>query len=497
MYVLMFPIATGGDPWPIERFSCLLAWMFLVPLWTTLRHEKPKTIALQGLLFCILSTLGTLYWFYIAMKVYGNMAGWESFLILLAAGLLVGSIRGLDFFITSRFQKMKHFPLFAALIFTLVEWSMLYIPFQGFPWITPAYAILPMHHFVQSADLIGMAGINFLIFYTNFLIIEFKVQKSRGENPRRRSLIAITLILIAFVLYGVQRISDFTIKGSEMKVALLQGNIPQDIKWNAQDRDDIISNYHNLSIEVSKSNPDLIVWPEASYPQTINTSRTQLDIIPKEITHGTFVIGAPTWFKKDGKTHYQNSAFTLSYDGKIQHRYDKVSLVPFGEYVPDFGFLPIKKIVPAVAGDFSRGSMHQEISQVNGRPFGMFICFEVRFPDIARSWVNQGAQFFVNITNDAWFDRSSGPFQHLRFAAMRAIEFRKPLVRSANTGITTWYDATGEQQTSLGLFEHGYVMASIFPNDIKTFYARFPHLIPAILWILTMCIMLVERRRRS
>jgi apolipoprotein N-acyltransferase len=500
MFILMFPVATGGDPWPIEKWSCLLTWIFLVPLWITLRHQSKKHIMVVGWLFCFFSTIGSLYWFFIAMKKYGEMPAWESTLILISAGLLVGTIRWFAFFITSRFQSIKCFPLFAALVFTLTEWAQQYIPFQGFPWITPGYGVLPMHHLVQSVDLIGMTGINFLIFMTNFLIIEWFVQLQQGLRPSKRPLMAIVIILSMSCLYGVnqcQRFGNAFSEGDILKISLLQGNIAQDIKWDAKEREEIIKTYQDLSVSASLSKPDLIVWPEASLPQTLHIDRQEISVLPKEVTQGTFVIGAPTWFKENGLTRFQNSAFTTTPDGKILHRYDKVRLVPFGEYIPSFGGLPIKKIVPAMAGDFSQGSLNQQISEVNGHPFGLFICFEVLFPDIARSWVNQGAEFFVNITNDAWFDRSSGPYQHLRFAAMRTIEFRKPLVRAANTGVTTWFDAAGEQHEALQLFQRGFITANIYPNKVRTVYARYPNVIPAILWIATLCILIMHRKKAT
>lgn len=498
MFILMFPIATGSTAWPIESWSCLLSWFFLVPLYVQLRYQPIKKILIWSYTFCLLSTLGTLYWFYIAMQKYGEMPAWEALLILLSAGLLVGTIRWFAFFITAKFQSIGNFPLFASCVFTLVEWAQLYIPFEGFPWITPGYAILPMNHLVQTVDLFGLNGINFLIFYTNFQLIEWWVQRRNGNAPSRKPIFAVMIVFILGSLYGRFQIQKFSPKNEtkKLQIALLQGDIAQDVKWSAQYRENIIQTYQDLSLLASRSSPDLIVWPEASFPKTMSLSKKKIDEISfLEIQKGKFVIGAPSYFKEGEKTRYQNSAFTVLNDGTIEVRYDKVRLVPFGEYIPNFGFIPIRKWVPAVAGDFSQGSLHQAIPQVNNHPFGLFICFEVLFPDIARSWVNQGAQFFVNITNDAWFDRSSGPFQHLRFASMRAIEYRKPLVRSANTGITTWFDATGKQYEQLGLFEKGFIVASIEPNSVKTLYCKYPQLFPAILFLIILCIMVRHRRR--
>jgi len=497
MFVIMFPIATGSNPWPIESWSCLLAWFYLVPLWVQLRHQPAKRILFWSYLFSFLSTLGALYWFYIAMKKYGGMPGWQSFLILLAAGLLVGTIRWFAFLITARFQSIRHFPLFAACVFTLVEWSMLYIPFEGFSWITPGYAVLPMKHLIQTIDLFGLTGMNFLIFYTNFLLVEWWVQKKNGMIPDRKPITAMLIVMLIGMAYGVVQIKKYAPKtdSEKLSVALLQGNISQDIKWSPEDRESIIANYQDLSILAATGKPDLMVWPEASFPKTISISRKRIDPIPPQIQEGKFVIGAPTYFREGGKTYFQNSAFTIDASGHIENRFDKVRLVPFGEYIPNFGFIPIRKWVPSVAGDFRKGSLLQGISQVKNHPFGLFICFEVLFPDMAKSWVDQGAQFFVNITNDAWFDRSSGPFQHLRFAAMRAIEFRKPLVRSANTGITTWFDAAGMQYDRLALFEKGFIVATIEPNSIKTLYCQLPHLAPVLLFFVILCIMVINRRR--
>lgn len=496
MFVTMFPVATGGNPWPIENFTCIFAWFFLVPIWIVLRGESPRRIMTSSYIYCFFSTVGTLFWFYIAMKKYGDMPSWESILILAGAGFLVGTIRWFAFVVTAKHQQIRYFPLFAALVFALIEWLMLYIPFQGFPWITPAYAIIPMNHLVQSVDFLGMTGINFLLFYTNFLVVEYVVEHRRGNSPSQKPLKAMIVVLVCLYIYGHFQIKKYNepTSGETLQVSLLQGNISQDIKWSVRDRENIIQTYQDLTRLAAAGKPDMIVWPEASFPKTINVDRDRLDAIPTDLKEGTFIVGAPTWFGEGKKIMYQNSAFTLSADGMVQHRYDKVRLVPFGEYVPSFG-IPIEKIVPAMAGNFSAGKLDQSISQVNGHPFGLFICFEVLFPNIAQSWVNKGAEFFVTITNDAWFDRSSGPYQHLRFANLLAMEFRKPIVRAANTGVTTWFDAAGIQHESLNLFERGYITAMIHPNKIKTVYAQFPHAIPAFLWIATLYILVLARRR--
>jgi apolipoprotein N-acyltransferase len=134
-------------------------------------------------------------------------------------------------------------------------------------------------------------------------------------------------------------------------------------------------------------------------------------------------------------------------------------------------------IVPSVAGNFTSGST-AALPTLGAQAYGILICYELLFPDLSIDRVRRGAHFLVNITNDAWFDRTSGPYQHLRFGILRAIETRRPIVRAANTGVTTWFDATGRTHMPTGLFTRGFVIADISPSDKMTFYVRFPHLIP-------------------
>lgn len=490
-FVLMLPSSLGGGQLPAHAWTCLFAWIFFIPFWISLRHRSQKEIIFFGFVFCLFSSLGTLYWIFTAIKKYGGISTPISLLIMVAFMFAESFLRSLSFVFSSFFIRYRTFPFLAAVIFTSIEWMMFHGPFHGFPWITPAHAVYPMKHLSQSLDVVGVIGMNFIIFFVNFLTVEWLLTKRKDRKFSRFTPTLIGFMLGAMWMYGSIQLQRYQEKpdAPSLQIALLQGNISQDIKWSYEDREQIIETYQQLTSIAAMTNPDLIVWPEASLPKTLQANITKIDILPEGM-NTPVVLGAPTYTRDHGKTSYRNSAFTLTANGNVEHRYDKVQLVPFGEYVPSFGILPIEKLIPAVAGNFIPGNLHQEISKVGNHPFGIFICFETLFPQIARAWINQGAEFFVSITNDAWFDKGSGPYQHLEFSGLRAIEFRKPVVRAANTGITTWFDATGKMFKSLDLGERGYILAKIYPNDVKTTYAKYPYAVPAILWLIFGCIII-------
>jgi apolipoprotein N-acyltransferase len=178
-------------------------------------------------------------------------------------------------------------------------------------------------------------------------------------------------------------------------------------------------------------------------------------------------------------------------------KYDKVHLVPYGEYVPFKRFFPfLGKIVEAV-GDFERGKEGQVLS-LDGQRLGVLICFEVIFPALSRAMVQNGAQLLVNITNDAWFGTSSAPYQHLSMAVFRAVETRRALARAANTGITAFIDPVGRVLDETPLFEEAIRTRSLPALDQETFYVRHGDLFAIVCVLISLVAymgILVQKRR--
>jgi apolipoprotein N-acyltransferase len=183
------------------------------------------------------------------------------------------------------------------------------------------------------------------------------------------------------------------------------------------------------------------------------------------------VVGSPAYEVEGGRVRYLNSAFHIDQLGTITGRSDKVHLVPFGEYVPLAGLLPfVSKVVQGI-GDFSPGKGTYPLASGKGA-LGVLICFEGIFPEVSRGYVNRGAGLLVNITNDAWFGRSSAPYQHLSMTVFRAVENRVPLVRAANTGISALIDAKGHVRGMTTLFSETHLGGEIRLGSGGTFYCK-------------------------
>ena len=272
-------------------------------------------------------------------------------------------------------------------------------------------------------------------------------------------------------LMEINKISQTSL---EIPVGLIQGNIDQGIKWNKAFRQQAIAIHQRLSVESLKNGARLIIWPESSTPfyfqSSLDYQRVIFDIISGSDTY--ILVGSPFFIQLNNVVRNYNSAFLLSPRRKVLERYEKIHLVPYGEYIPLKRFFPfINKMVVGI-GDFYSGE-RRTIFKIPDGSFSVLICYEIIFPDLTRRFVKDGAQFLVNITNDAWFGNTSAPFQHLSMATVRAIENRRFIARAANTGISAIIDATGEIQSTTKLFTEQLLTGTIRPLSIKTFYTRF------------------------
>ncbi|HOO91704.1 MAG TPA: apolipoprotein N-acyltransferase, partial [Syntrophales bacterium] len=257
-------------------------------------------------------------------------------------------------------------------------------------------------------------------------------------------------------------------------ILIVQGNIDQSVKWSPEYQTETITTYNNMSTDASESGVSLIVWPETAVPfffQNYNDkSRSLIKTAIK--TNSWLLFGSPGYKRDGGKISFYNSAYLLSPEGTVSGRYDKVHLVPFGEYVPlhDILFF-IDKLVEG-AGDFTAGNEITPLSMDDGN-VGVLICYEGIFPEISREYRQRGADLLVNITNDAWYGDTSAPYQHLTMAAFRAIENRIYMIRSANTGISAIVDPTGKILSKTGLFERTTLRGSIQFTQYDTVYSRY------------------------
>lgn len=296
-------------------------------------------------------------------------------------------------------------------------------------------------------------------------------------------------LILALHISGFFRFKHFVqlqaSNNQSVRVAAVQGNIAQDLKWTKHLKQDIMNKYVQLSKNVLSlsDHTDLLIWPEASIPVLMSKEASSLPMALDFLQGKTHLqFGAPSFERQvSQKTqlNYYNSAFLFDPFGLMLGQYRKIHLVPFGEYVPFSDILPMEKIVPVVAGNF-KASEESTVFQIGQIFYGNLICYESLFPKLPVQLARQGAMFLVNTTNDAWFDNNSGPYQHLKFSRLRSIETRKSLIRVANTGISAWFDHLGQIHQRTTFFKDATFHADVPINQFKTFYVRYPFLFPLL-----------------
>ena len=255
---------------------------------------------------------------------------------------------------------------------------------------------------------------------------------------------------------------------------MIQGNIEQGVKWDPAYRQATVDKYLKLSSVAGTPAAELIIWPEAATPfylQDPTKFSTKVRELPQQVD--SFLLTGSPAYQKVGADDYRyfNSAFLFSPQGKELGRSDKIHLVPFGEYVPFGSLLTFVNKLVAGVGDFSPGTVKP--LPLNGHSLGVLICYEAIFPELARDYVRQGSDLLINITNDAWFGRSSAPYQHLAMTRFRSVENRIWLARAANTGFSALISPSGRVVESGSLFESMALSGQVGLGSEPTFYTRF------------------------
>jgi apolipoprotein N-acyltransferase len=327
------------------------------------------------------------------------------------------------------------------------------------------------------ADLAGVYGISFVLALSSALLFRM-IFASKHQRKKVTPLIA-TLLLVGLVsvVYGYGRWRLATSESHQdqsFKVALVQGNVSQDTKWDPAFQQATLEKYVRLTNEIAKQQPDLVVWPETATPFYFLADRQNTKTLIQEVQKlkKPLLFGSPAYHRKGTELRLYNRAYLLDGDGMVTGYYDKIHLVPFGEYVPWKKILFfVDKLVQA-AGNFASGKQAR-VLEVSAARVGVLICYEAIFPKLSRDLANGGANLLVNITNDAWFGRSSAPHQHLSMAALRAVENRIPIARCANTGISAFIDARGRILQKTGLYENATLLATLQLGNGTTIYTRY------------------------
>jgi len=324
---LSFPIAIYTSNLVPSWISSVVVWFIYVPLYLSLRKASPKQAFGWAYLFGFLSNAGILYWIVIAMQKYGGLSIYVSASTI---GILVVALAfypAITFWLMARYRNIGPSWIIGSTAFVILEWSRVRGPFGGFPWATPAYSLYSANIVIQVGDLIGSEGLNFLIFLGNMVIAETIIsQQTRQRLPKIGLAIFFLLFGFSFTygMFKAAQWNDKLLQIDPLRVALLQGNIPQDKKLSSRHRHFVSKKYREMSRHALSRNPDLIVWPEAALPWTIKASTQSLSYVLPSGNTVPHVIGAATRKREKGKLYSLNSAFIVDAKGHVQSRYDKL-----------------------------------------------------------------------------------------------------------------------------------------------------------------------------
>ncbi len=356
-----------------------------------------------------------------------------------------------------------------AAAFGIAEWLRSFV-LTGFPWNAVGYAAMPLPVLMQSVAVVGLFGMNALA------VLVFAMPALAGFRRHRLVGVAVALLLIAahigyglFQIYGTAPVED----GRQLQVRVVQPSVSQSGKWDPQERARIMKSLLDLSARPpaeGRERPELIVWPETALPFVITERPDALAAIGTMLETGqTLFLGAvrsEAAASAQDAPRYYNAVVAINDGGEIVDAVDKLHLVPFGEYLPfqelleGFGFETVAETI----GGFSAGSARRALSAPGGIGALPMICYEIIFPDLLAGSSAQ-ADIIVNVTNDAWFGDTAGPYQHFRQAQVRAVEAGMPLIRAANNGISAIVDEKGRVVDAFALDTVGVLDAALFVAD--------------------------------
>ncbi len=375
--------------------------------------------------------------------------------------------------------------------------------FTGFPWNLLGYSWMFNKQIIQLASIFGVWGLSFfavifsLLPLLFFKVVQRKIVKINASSSDKIFTATALLLLFSALIFGFCRIDETKIINTKnIKLRLVQGNVKQEMKWDAGEKYRNLLKHIKMTDAQNSSDIAAVIWSETSVPYAIESQDLidQLKLaVPHNIGGGGMLITGGLRLKYLPNQEIENvwnSVFAIGEQGVIAH-YDKHHLVPFGEYVPLQKYLPfVQKITNGAIG-FSAGEGPKTI---HGKLFSFspLLCYEVIFPNNIIDKKDR-PDLLVNLTNDAWFGNSSGPYQHFDMAAMRAVEYGIPLVRVANTGISAFFDPFGRTKNKINLNQEKTIDVDLVKNLEPTIYAKY-YLLPLFLLISSLVILFITRR---
>jgi len=499
----------------------LLIFVGLIPYFIVIKRRTTlASISSATFLFSLVFSLITIYW----------VGSWSSeadpYLMLAGVALLlvypcVMLIPSTLFYLTR-----KVFPKFDAIWFFPLFWVTLeYLLTQTdlrFPWLLLGHGLAKFNLFIQGADIVGTNGLSLIAAYLNVLLFKSFFEKNSERKFRLKPLLIAVFIFLCMIIYGIYKTSTFRISERKVRIGIVQPNLNPWDKWSTGNLSDLLNMYLTLSQKCVDEGAEVILWPETAlpvyafggtYPMVENSIYNFLDT-----NHVSLLTGMPdiiydlnqnnipedSKYSGPGNYYYRtyNAVLGLNPGSRNIQRYGKMKLVPLGERVPfvdQFAFLGdlLKWGVGITGWNIGKDTTVFKIKneKIDTIKVGGLVCYESVDPVFVTAFVQKGAELITVVTNDSWYGKSSGPYQHKDFAMLRAVENRRSVVRCANGGVSCIINAKGNILAETKMFVKTTLVGEVPLQDEKTFYSENPLIVPILcsvfsFWIFGMNILI-------
>jgi apolipoprotein N-acyltransferase len=502
---LAFPHPVGGR---VIDFGLVLAWLSPALLLLGLAQLPPGRAARLGFVASLAAHSAILHWVYVVTVVYGHAAPIAGLFAPIGMAVYIAAVTAIFAGGWARLARAGlASPLAAALWWTALD-HLRSFALGGFPWATLGYAQHLNGALLALAPFTGVYGLSFVTVLGGAALAEALPALRARRMPGIRVQVALALVVAAH-LPGLLRPAAAE-SGPTVRVAVLQGNIEQGVKWSRGWYERTLGIYETLTRRAAAEGAQLVVWPETAVPAAIEIDHGDTERFAALARENgvALVVGAVGLERRDGAPpRVYDSAFLVDSAGTFLDRYDKTHLVPFGEFVPFAETLGrfFKALARGIAEtSVTPGRAPRALSIPLPGPApdltsGVTICYELLFPDLVRRFVRDGAELLVAITNDAWYGRTGAPYQFLAMTAMRSAESRVWTARAANTGVSAFIDGRGRVRSRTRIFERGYLVADVPrrpPPEGGSFYTRHGDWFASACWIGAVGLLLGAARRR-
>ena len=437
------------------------------------KNRKFKELLFSGFSFSLFYTIITLHWINLV-----TVPGFFGIIILFTFYFtILFSLINLSW---TYLNKLR-FTVF-ILLWLSFEFLQNFGEFK-FPWFNIGYSISEYLWLLQVAEIGGIYFIGSLIFLSNILLYKLK------SSPKKYFILLISFFLI-WIGYGILRVKTLKQIKRNKKVAVIQPNIPQELKWNPSYREKAFEKYFKLSKQAKNKGADLVILPESAITVRIFHSSFYRNQIKQFVTKNKLSLftGFPHFTIADSSHaepyYHYNTASLIDKRGNIKDPYYKNNLVPFGERFPFLDIFPFMWDIHLGQANFTPGK-DLKYYKINDLKFSPLICFEIAFPKMTLKMSKANTDFIINITNDAWFGQSSGAYQHAAITRFRAAETRTQIFRSANTGISLIVNPDGSYNDKIELMKEGFIISKIITVQRKSIYVKYLYWLPYFILILS------------